>query len=1011
MWNFLGVAIAWIFRPGPDAFARDVAEADLGLDCAFTEDRVDWPRLLGALYELSLNKSHSVVMISSAQLQIHLDSDIERDLESDGCFIGLFTLRLVVVLMTLQQDKLFLEGIHDDRLQRGFERFLRFSMVQVMRSPFAFSLFEALHAYTRKVQEMCPLLDGPPVPVAIREDLLSPNWATLQCIRSRGSPISVQIPTKTWTPWCGVQEPNPPAAPSGAVVHIRINEAEAREVLVPLWEHLQVDLNTPGGKPSSALVAAAAGYFDQDKFACAEVEIAAVLVFAWAKLISYSQAMMVVDEAIRVLRFTHTIFTRWPVWKLLGRLAAPPLGWSSGKNLQANTCLHFEACKRTVAFYRRHMVAPKKLEGIECPAPSPKLRFTYRGGVLRLRSNLSDVMQETGRKGIFFLPELRLFDLSNSLQRMAFQASLEESKKYVKLRDVSVKDLPLKLGWEGVQITSQYHSRRHGDTFLDAQRLPKLGRVTRDPRVSRVSRGAGVSVYFLVLESASRAAFEAYCPLTMAFLRQQRYQEEELRTWRVSDLALLHSLFSGTAANMLPALSGFSYDQQRDSQRRATWDCHTVLEGVPEERLIWNVASAHGYTTLFGASGCNGILGTRHCRHYLNQFDRVVPSLEIDPNCFSQKEWHQTFADRNGSRGCVGEKRPHQHLLDYILRFQEIHADVPVFTYLHLETTHDSQEALQLLDKALVEHLKALARLPPEALPVIVLAGDHGPATACDESFPLATMLMPEVRFPDAGCGGAENCGLHHIPKNISRNLNRHYQDHAKTWRRFWWNLEQNRFMITSWFDMYATFWHLITGKDPGGRAQNEFESPDTPDHWAQSLLVRGSKERTCTQAGVPLWHCSCARSWVGWCPISHRGQVEVGKRALEEAQNFFETEAAKLRIDTSPRRLQRLEKMLGCELQLDSVKSLEEKLQDPGGRASALLRFRLLTDQGMEFQFFASISFHSKSGQIKDLDGVVEEVFKLLPRSPYGPNEKCTPMKLDPGFCACADQAELRNH
>jgi hypothetical protein len=29
------------------------------------------------------------------------------------------------------------------------------------------------------------------------------------------------------------------------------------------------------------------------------------------------------------------------------------------------------------------------------------------------------------------------------------QASLEESKKYVKLRDVSVKDLPLKLGWEG----------------------------------------------------------------------------------------------------------------------------------------------------------------------------------------------------------------------------------------------------------------------------------------------------------------------------------------------------------------------------------------------------------------------------------------------------------------------------------------------------------------------------------------------------------------------------------
>ena len=43
---------------------------------------------------------------------------------------------------------------------------------------------------------------------------------------------------------------------------------------------------------------------------------------------------------------------------------------------------------------------------------------------------------------------------------------------------------------------------------------------------------------------------------------------------------------------------------------------------------------------------------------------------------------------------------------------------------------------------------------------VEVLAGDHGPGTACDESFPLAAMLMPEVRFPDAGCGGRQEVFL-----------------------------------------------------------------------------------------------------------------------------------------------------------------------------------------------------------------------------------------------------------
>eukprot|EP00438_Fugacium_kawagutii_P024000 Skav207428 [mRNA] locus=scaffold1798:18030:38291:+ [translate_table: standard] len=75
---------------------RDAVEGIHGLHCAFTEDHVDWPRLLGALYELSTNGSHTAVMISSAQLQLHMDSDKERDLSSDGCFIGLFTLRLVV---------------------------------------------------------------------------------------------------------------------------------------------------------------------------------------------------------------------------------------------------------------------------------------------------------------------------------------------------------------------------------------------------------------------------------------------------------------------------------------------------------------------------------------------------------------------------------------------------------------------------------------------------------------------------------------------------------------------------------------------------------------------------------------------------------------------------------------------------------------------------------------------------------------------------------------------------
>ncbi|CAK9032203.1 unnamed protein product [Durusdinium trenchii] len=866
-----------------------------GLDCAFTEDRVDWPRILGALHDVSLNYSHSSVMITAGQLYAQLEGDRERDPAADGCWIGVFTVKLVVVLLTLHHEKIFLEGVHDDRLQAGFQHLKDVSLVHLLRSPFAFSLLQALSAYSQSAREACPLLQGPPGANDVPDSLISTHWATLRCMRFRGGSLASWQLSATATsssPWCALQEPRPPAVPPSMLLRTEQEEAEIKQLLIPLWEALQEDL--PRGRPSGRLVQAAGAYFQQERFSCAEVEAAAALVIAWAKLIPADQAVMAVDESLRSLRFPQAVFTRWPIWELMGRLSPAPRGWSSTKGFRANLCLSFEPCKRTVAFYKKRR---RTLEHLDCPAPS-RMRFTYRSGVLRLENSLMELAEESD--GLLLLPELRLFDLSKSLQRVLPQ-EFHHAKRFIEQRIVTPKDLPLKLGWDGVQINSREHQRRHGDTFLEPSRLGKR-RQTRNH--------AGASVYFLVLESTSRAAFEALCPRTMAFLRRQHAKPrpvhfapkgvQEGRTFRVADLTLLHSLFSGTAANMLAALSGFSYDDQRDSDRRASWQCQTVLAGVPEERLIWRIAQRHGYRTLFGSTACNGLLGTRYCLHHLKQFDRVVPSLEVDPNCYSQNEWHQLLTDRNGNRGCVGEKRPHQHVLDYALRFQEIHADVPIFAYLHLETTHESQDALQLLDQALVEHLEGLARLPLEAQPVVVLAGDHGPATQCDESFPLVTVLMPEVRFPDEGCrGGSSNCGLPKLPENISRSLRRHYQDHGKAWRSYWWNLEYNRFLITSWYDLYATFWHLISGENPKGEAQNRFQ-PDTPDQWAQSLLVKGSKERTCTQAGVPLWHCTCARSWEGWCPLAHRGQEEVSKRALAEAQRTMEAAARKLRIDSS---------------------------------------------------------------------------------------------------------------
>ncbi|CAE7294527.1 HERC1 [Symbiodinium natans] len=504
----------------------------------------------------------------------------------------------------------------------------------------------------------------------------------------------------------------------------------------------------------------------------------------------------------------------------------------------------------------------------------------------------------------------------------------------------------------------------------------------------------------------------------MAFLRRQSRlqrpvhaaeESDSSRKWRVVDLALFHALHGGTVANMVPALTGFSFDMRKDSERRAGWKCETVLEGIPEDRLLWNIAKKHGYTTLFGATGCNGFLGTRYCRKWLEQFDRVVPSLEIDPNCHSQHELRALMFDRDGKRGCIGKKRPSKHLLDYFLRFQEIHTDRPIFAYLHLEASHESQHALQLIDEALAEHLQGLSRLPPEARPIVVLAGDHGPPNECDEKSPLVSLLIPEARLPDKGCtGGVGTCGQTQIPSNITGTLRKTMQENARLWRRSIWNLEHNRFVISSWYDMYATLRHLMSGQDPGGAAQNERQW-DAPDHRAQSLLTKLPRQRTCTQAGVPEWHCGCARTWVGYCPLAQRGQWAVAERALNEVNQLVATAGSKFRVDASVCQHIGLEEVLSCEMHLPSYQRIQENLQGAGNQERTILRIRMLTTVGMEFEFCAYMRFKSLSGHLQDVEGYVDELLQLFPRSRYRPNEKCTPQNLDPAFCACGDQAELR--
>ncbi|CAE6921723.1 HERC1 [Symbiodinium sp. CCMP2592] len=978
------------------------------LSCEFTEDPVDWPSLLAALRGVAANFSHSSVMITAVQLQEHFEADKGRDVRLDGCFLGLLAVRLMSVYVSGAHHHMFLRASQDWMVHQGFNDFMALPFVNVLKSPFVHSTVAALGAYSRQTREACPALRGPP---GIQSEWEAKQFGHLWCFMTEGSPPMVMKVqgANLASPWCGVQEPLAPASPYTGFVR-RASDEQATRVLQPLWQAAEEALSQR--RPTRRLAVATHAYFSQQTVACAEAEATASLAAAWIGQLPHMFAVRRAQDSLKDLSFLQATYTRWPVWDLMMQMAArPTAGLTDG--LQPSSCISLEPCRRTVTFYRRlRMQLGSEL--LECPEASDALALSYRHGLLRLESNYSELIRLRGNN----LPELLLLDITRVLQRMGME-DMENShawvSKYVVQRAVSVEELPVRLGWEGMRISSPIH--RFGDVHIEPQRLGPRKRARR----SRLPFGFSdrrASVYILIVESASRTAFEAFCPKTMAFLRRQSRLERPVRAdeespnsrkWRVVDLALFHALYGGTVANMVPALTGFSFDMAKDSERRAGWRCETVLEGIPEGRLLWNIAKKHGYKTLFGATGCNGFLGTRYCRKWLGQFDRVVPSLEIDPNCHSQHEWRAMMLERKGKRGCIGGKRPSEHLLDYFLRFQEIHSDGPVFAYLHLEASHESQHALQLLDEALAAHLEGLSRLPPEARPLLVLAGDHGPPNECDEKSPLVSFLVPEARLPDVGCGGLlTNCGLPHLQSNLTGTLRGAAEENARLWRRYMWNLEQNRFVISSWYDVYATLRHIISGKDPGGAAQNELQW-DAPDHRARSLLSKLPRRRTCTQAGVPEWHCGCARTWVGYCPLSKRGQWAIAVRALEEVNQLVEAAGPKFRVDSSVCRPMQLEQLLNCEMHLPSYQRIQHNLQGKGKEDRTIIRLRMLTTHGMEFEFYVYMRFKSLSGNLQDVEGYVDEFLKLFPRSRYRPNEHCTPTNLDPAFCACGDEAELR--
>jgi hypothetical protein len=162
--------------------------------------------------------------------------------------------------------------------------------------------------------------------------------------------------------------------------------------------------------------------------------------------------------------------------------------------------------------------------------------------------------------------------------------------------------------------------------------------------------------------------------------------------------------------------------------------------------------------------------------------------------------------------------------------------------YFLAEISHNNFNKVQLIDNDLLKFLTEFKKKGYLNNTLLMLLGDHGARFGdfrqtvqgkLEERLPLFSMIFPKW-------------------------FKRKYPELAK-------NLRTNTERLTSWFDVYATFNHLL-------------EYPNKPKKWkhGMSLLRKIPADRSCKDASIPEHWCPC----VQWSAVDHQHE-HLQKAAL----------------------------------------------------------------------------------------------------------------------------------
>jgi len=325
----------------------------------------------------------------------------------------------------------------------------------------------------------------------------------------------------------------------------------------------------------------------------------------------------------------------------------------------------------------------------------------------------------------------------------------------------------------------------------------------------KFTRKKPLLVMLLVIDSYSRKHFYRKMPKTANYLNFLNKNEQ----YRVFDFKLHNIIGGNSVANQMPILA-----------LKPQIDDFSPNRDFTGNSSLWSVFKSKGFMTYFGFEDCD------------DSFPRKIgrmPTVDHSTNpfyCAVYKFTDCRMSKSSQKQRCIGPHMSHHYILNYTQQFSRAYLHANQWLYVHLSAAHEaSGQHAETLDEDLTDYLRSyLEDFGSTHEVLMLLEADHGMRYG---DWYRHIEAFQENRLPVMFLIGRKSV-LEDIPGAYD-------------------TLKHNSYRLNSKLDMRKTMLYIANWP-------YEQTSQTIASEGVNLLTEKIRDNRTCEEAKIPPWHCSC---------------------------------------------------------------------------------------------------------------------------------------------------------